>query len=733
MNKLKQFIPFIFFFLVTVILIFVYFYNLKTGELIFSGDQLLRFSYYESFANSFFLRKMDNFGVFNSWQQIVQFWDSIYYIIAFKIGLPLVQIEQISFFISLFLSFILTYTGFKKLSLLFKIRQENIILIVLTLWYCINPYTLVMWHGGIYNIGFAITYSLTPLVLYFFDLAVFSNTTIKNKIICAILMFLSSFVFWLFAVVVFVLINYYLLSVFIKKQTFKNPLKHLLILILIFIPLSSFVIFTILHEFLNNANDLNSAFIPTFGNQQGGMWYAMLMLFSWGIYTVWTPRVLFPFGDYFLSSAYKTVTLAIYIMILSGVVAFFIEQHRKEITMLKNIHFFIKDKRNNFLFLFILLLIISIFFAKGSQPPWGGVFLFFYNYVPFFSVFRSADHRFGFAIIICVAVLLLIVSNRYKRYFFFFILLIISIAQSYPMYFGSAVRGENKNVKGTYYDRIIRITPEYQQIADYINKQDKKLGYILPLPSIEYGDYILDIKGNEHHLGQDLLPKIINMPFVYPSVSTGMNTNSAKLLYKAVSDSNFLELQKFPIRYIILRNDISCSDCIFISPKTFALNRLNPVFQNQLFTVYELKDYSPVINGGKLSYQMVNPVKFEVQLANVKNNDELNLALSFNKNWNLYLNKLDGTQSFFDKSIFKNTHQLQNAYANKWLIDTNYIKQKYTTDYYSVNKDGTINVKLAIYYQSQFWYYFYGLISLSIFLSYILFLLLMSKKKKKNL
>src|SRR3989344_3346571 len=100
MKSLKKIFVFIVFLLFSLLLIYIYFRGLKSGEFIFSGDQNLRLSGFEEFSNSFFLRKMDNFGVFNSWQQIAQFWDSIYYTLVFKSNLLFIQIEKLSFFIA---------------------------------------------------------------------------------------------------------------------------------------------------------------------------------------------------------------------------------------------------------------------------------------------------------------------------------------------------------------------------------------------------------------------------------------------------------------------------------------------------------------------------------------------------------------------------------------------------------------------------------------------------------
>jgi len=755
MNKLRSLLPYIFLIFVSLLLSWVYFRGLKSGEFIFSGDQLLRFSYSEAFINSFFLRKVDYFGVFNSWQQIVQFWDTIFYLVFYKLGFSLIEVEKISFFITLVISFLVSFIGFKKLNKLFNLNASAAKIVIVTLWYCINPYAMVLWHGGIYNIGLSITYSLTPLVLYYFELAVFQNKNIRNKLICVILMFVSSFTFWLFAVDIFFLTLYWLLSIIIRKKNFIKSIKNLISLVILFMPLASIIIFTILHEFLNNAGDVNSQFYASFQSQQGGMWYQFLMLFSWGIYNVWTPRSLYPFGQYFLSTPYKTVTLLIYLIIVIGVIL----RYKGKVSSLKMLKAGVKnfsaDIKNKYLFIFLSIFIISVFFAKAAQPPFGNIFLFFYNYVPFFSVFRSADHRFGFAIVFSVSILLLYASKKYKSYLFFSVLLLLSIAQTYPMYFGNAVRGENIDIK--YYDRIASVTPDYKDLANYINTKDNSLSYILTIPSVDYGVYSLDIKGSDHLVGQDLLPKIINKPFVYLSNSSGMSKVASDKLTSLLQDRQFKDFAEFPIKYIIFRKDVTCEDCLLIKEKEL-LDIAEKVYKNDSFSLFKLKKFSPIINGMEINYKTINPVKFKVELLNIKDKENLNLMFSFNKNWKIYLDKyssMDGCEVntglvsvsvtqcigekhffngdeakyLFNKGGFNSTHELSNGYGNKWIIDPDFVIENFDSSFYKKNQDGSINLSLTIYYQPQSWYYVFAVITLVVFVLYLTFIKVLFKKK----
>jgi len=326
-------------------------------------------------------------------------------------------------------------------------------------------------------------------------------------------------------------------------------------------------------------------------------------------------------------------------------------------------------------------------------------------------------------VVFCISLLLIIASQKYKTYLFILLLLLLSIAQTYPLYFGMAVKGENIDDK--YYDRIAKIGYEYKDVADKLNKdKSNNVSYVFTTPSVAYGVYSLNYKGTDHLVGQDLLPKLINKPFIYLSSSSGIDSNVSKQLFKVITDENYDELKKFPIEYIILRKDINCLDCPILTKENLDNNYLK-ILENNLFIVYKVNEFTPLINvkGSTLKYEMVSPVMFKVNLENIKNQAKLNLMLSFNKNWHIYLDKNDKTNKLLEKNLFNRTHKYANDYANSWIIDTNYIKQNFSKNNYTINKDGTLNFKVIVYYTPQNWYYFYAFISTFLLTVYLLILL----------
>ncbi|OGH24779.1 MAG: hypothetical protein A3B47_00335 [Candidatus Levybacteria bacterium RIFCSPLOWO2_01_FULL_39_24] len=761
--KKTTFLIFLGFFALSVIFFYISFHQLKGNQFYFIGDQFLRFSYNETFINSFFIRRWGNLGVLNCWQLMIPFWDVIYYLIAYKLGASLFFVDRFYFFIVTPISLVASFIGFKKISELVIGKINLACVFVITLWYYINPYSVSLFHGGGYGFSVAFAYSFAPLIIYYFHEAIFTEFKINNAVICALLLFFASFTFWLSSPLVLTLILYTLIFTALNPKFIKRVLANGLRLLLIFLPLISVFLFTVLYEYFNHAGDNNATFMPTFGNEMGGIWYQLLMLFSWGIYNVWTPRAMYPFFSYYFSAPYIISTLAVYVIILIGLLRFcspayrlikvFIYQMGKLLTLRKNK---IKVQRISYQAKIIIsvigLFLISLFLAKGPQPPFGEVFLFLYNKVPFFSVFRTPDIRFGFIIVLMISIMLIFVSAWYKKTIFIPLIIIIMLVQSTNFFNGNVLRGEN--IKDLFYERILEIPREYTDVANYLNKQKEPFGYIFTLPSQAYGHFRLEKE--IHHFGQDILQKLVNDPSLYLDMSDGTSNKAYTAVANVIKNKDFKSIAKFPIKYIIFRKDVVCDGCSDIAMKDLE-KYFKLVFQNDLFYVYKVDSFRPIVDSSNITYRIINPTKIKVYFRNVKKIQDFSLMLSFNNDWKLYVtsyaNKLicnDGKlyshldvqecfagYKFFEnedlsylwrKQIFQDSHELEGNYANKWLIDPATIK-KGNPQMYSVNKDGSINFELIIYYQPQSWFYLTFLMSSFSLVVICIFLLLKHRRK----
>ena len=67
---------------------------------------------------------------------------------------------------------------------------------------------------------------------------------------------------------------------------------------------------------------------------------------------------------------------------------------------------FMRKKKHFIVCYAALILILSLFFAKGIQAPLGVLFEWLYTHIPFFWAFRSPDTKFGIGIVFGLAILL---------------------------------------------------------------------------------------------------------------------------------------------------------------------------------------------------------------------------------------------------------------------------------------------------------------------------------------
>ncbi|MBI2414982.1 hypothetical protein HYV31_04075 [candidate division WWE3 bacterium] len=711
------------FFFISLVLTAIFFYGLKSNEFLMIGDQYFLFNFKELAWSSFYIKKLDNLGIHNSWQFLTQFWDVIFLMTLYKLGLSFFVIEKLQFFFALFITLSISFVGFLHIGNDFSStsKASKLKILFITFWYSFNPYTVSLWHGGVYDIGAAITYSLAPLIFYFVKKNLFAPVSVEKLGKLALMLFVSSYVFWLFAPLVFLLVLYLLLSFFLEKKPdlkksteFVLILSNSVVLAFMYIPMLSFIIFNLAFQYFDQEGLLSLFSVPTYGNQQGGMWYQFLMLFSWGIYTEWTPRTIYSFHKYYLSIYYKLSTLAVYFIILYGVVKKLIKQVSSFSTSI----------------VFLLLLFVLIFFSKAAQPPLGEIFTYLYTTVPLFGIFRTADIRFGFAIVLTVALFLTYISENLSKRVISLVFVVIMLGQSWFFFTGRAIKGEE--IPGKYFDRIINITKPYEELISFLNTDALESGYVFPIPGMDYGYFILDSKEEEHYIGQGLLPKLVTRPFLSTVESGGMLTRTLEYLNKITLDKTYVNLKKFPIKYILVRKDLGCSHN---ACKDYNLEDLDKiyklVFKNELFYLYQIPNHLPVLSAKNLTFKMLSPIKYELYLTNLVTTTQLNFAQSFSKHWKLYVNpiknidcssdlvpysgvlecvgdvralNLSDITYLFSKPVFTSTHVESVSFANTWGINPDYITANLSENFYSINTDGSVNIRLTLFFfpQAQF-------------------------------
>lgn len=722
----------IFSLLFPLVLLSIYFKNVLGNDFLFLHDEFLLLNKQESF-NTFFTQNPFSLGTANTTVMLVTFFDRIYYFIAYFLGYKLSLVQRLLYFIKLFLLIIIPYIGFKKLSDIFSKKISEISIFAISLWYSFNTFTLIYLHGNAFSLTILISYILAPLAFYYYHKSIFESLEKTYKFKAVVLLFLISFGLYFYASFIMLLIFYTVIYTFIFKSNKFKVFKNLVLLSLLYLPFLSIQIIIPYEMFFSSAKSLNITGGETYSNLRGGFLYPLLMWFSWGIYTNWQPRNVFTFSSYFRTLPSLIAPFIIYALLLPGL---------------------LKKKKDLLFLLFFSLFLIFLFLIKGARNPFGYIYSFLLAYIAPFRVFRSPESKFGFTLTFLLSLLLMRVATSYKNKLFPILLGMVVLIQGYLIFNGTAIIGENTSNSS---DRIVKIPVEYFEFSDYINKNTLPYGYIMPIPSVEFGHYRLE--PHKRYIGQDILPKLTNLPFLYLSENTGISSDTYQGLSASLASEQVNKLSKFPIKYIVIRNDSNrTNNDNKIATKIAA--EPESVYKNKLFTVYKTSDPSPLIQSKNATFKMINPIKYQISIKNLKNGQKLFFNQSFNPNWVLFsitnkdqlicdryfIHKVSGVKEcksenkfieieelsyLFKKSVFSSSHKSANGYENSWTISLPVIKKEIGKKYYTENQDGSININLVLYYKEQSIFYTGTIISI-FYLFFVLIYISISEFRKKT-
>jgi hypothetical protein len=199
----------------------------------------------------------------------------------------------------------------------------------------------------------------------------------------------------------------------------------------------------------------------------------------------------------------------------------------------------VKDSRaRNFLNLSILgVLLIVIFFVKGNAGPLGFIYVFLFEHLPFFNIFKTPVEKFGIFSVFILSILLLFVilgiknHRHYKPALCLFMLYLIFCCA--PLVTGN-IAPEHRMSSGEYVSRKYRDKNEYKQVRRTINS-DVFQYRVLSLPGC--GNYQVALYNNEngYYTGLDPILMNINKPFIAAH-------DNIHLLYNYISSVNFQKL-----------------------------------------------------------------------------------------------------------------------------------------------------------------------------------------------
>lgn len=620
---------------------------------------------------------------------------------------------------------------------IFKVR-DLIGVSVVSFFYFFNTFNLLNINSGIFFSFAYFFYGLIPFYLFYLLKLLKNEISNKEIILFSIISFFVVLNMPYVIPILFLSLIILLSSVNFKANNMRNIVKKIFLILVIVFPLLfpviiPFVLQSVSGSFIKsnlvNATNalISDGFLTFFRNQ-----------FSWILYTVWEPRSIYSFYEYINSGLYIITSFSVYIFIIIK---------------------FIKDKniRRN-ITIFILILLVSIFFAKGSNYPFGEFYSYLVNHFAIFGSVRSPDNKFSVMIPITLSVIFLFILKKdektTKNYCInIFYILLISIIFSIPFFTKEAVSSKDNFPKsGSYF---FSKPVEYDQFIKLIDK-DKDTYSIISFPNYD-GGFITVNHENKLFIGRDILASFIQKPFLYFEKSKDGQLNN---FYKT-GDVSYLK--NLNAKYILVRKDLfqeekESNEIIATIEKN---DNIKKIIDNKYLNLYILGSdiYNNKIildNSSDYNFTDINVVKYKINIANIKNKTNLYFFDGFNSNYKIYLNKVSDAsfvsgankeyyskKVFFEgeelsylykKPIFDDTHKLVYDYANQWTLDPDYIKANFDKSYYKENPDSSIDVELTLYFKPQSYFYLGLIISGTTLLScmgYLIFIRMQKRKRKK--
>jgi len=397
--------------------------------------------------------------------------------------------------------------------------------------------------------------------------------------------------------------------------------------------------------------------------------------------------------------------------------------------------------------------LLYIFFFSGPNPPLGYLYE---KWVENFSELAFLRTTSGTPLFLSLLFALLLtelyyLGNRHIRLFLSLILFLIILINGYPLLTGEiyknvSVLGESKTDINS---RGIIIPEEYFEAQKLLSnyQDDKKILFITP----QYG-YIVEDWGYFGVSIYDFIytkgivdcqrilhPMFSNIGYIFEDKKSEYRKLCPYILKGAlIVDNEILRIQKldddYSLSHIYIPNEVlSIDDFNSLENNKF----LKPVFvrHQELKTSFNKLD----VNRAELKYKKIDQSQFEINLFKVNSSLPLVLNENFNHGWKLALipNDFKEGSEFLGslvwpkigKSAHFSANMSANSSSNLWMLNINDICGGDSEGYYCYkNSDGTVNLRIRMYFQPDIIYK--CSIALSVFLFFIVFIFYIFKKPK---
>lgn len=500
MKFLSKYFSQIFLTLFCLILIAIWF---KDGKLLATGEQGLMLINPDRFLElyKYSWNEIGTGGVSPGWNAMAPLLSIEAYIIS--IGIPVWLFQASLFFLLMLIGSLGTYYLSNEL---FKSVVEDKLKakfgLIAALFYILNPISFLgIWYRGVADYSFIFFYALTPLFFYLFV----SGINKSKKLFIIIVPFIT--LFFSFA--------------------FSSPAPPFLLWLLPFL-------YSLYLVWSNNLR-------VRFRQKMFPLIYFFLMFIFWTLINIWWifPYIEFSKTTYFsedgLVHAKNTLkansgdfTLDNVVRLTHGGILYRNEDfgsiYKTPLFLLLSwlipivtIYGLLKLKRGQIKVFFVLTLILLLFLAKGTSPPFGGLFLWLFSHISVLQIFRNPLEKFGILLPIVYAPLfsfgLLYLLSKFQNLKIRKILLILAIIAlaiiNWPFFTGAIVSFGKRDIR-------VEVPPSFSE-ANKIISTGSHIILSIPVMGGSSGFY----KWQYGYKGDDASEYLFN----YPVVGTFFDAN----------------------------------------------------------------------------------------------------------------------------------------------------------------------------------------------------------------
>lgn len=412
-----------------------------------------------------------------------------------------------------------------------------------------------------------------------------------------------------------------------------------------------------------------------------------------------------------------------------------------------------KDRQLVFLF-FLFTFIAALYFFTVNIGVLKYIFLFF-GFIPGFSVFRNFIDKFSLGYIFIYASMLslcLLVIKKYSKFYFLLIFMTIAVVLINFVPIKQVINRPVWTTKNIY--QTLYFPDEYLEFAEKVKSTIPTTVGVIAFPqNIASYAIITEDNAKNAYVGTSPFKFLTGVNDLSGTASFPSSISSN--IVDSITDRNYqyllISLSQINVGYLMVTSNVPPEvKNSYLFKKEYLRFQdeqlIRSITSRELiksklgnYKIYKIKNSTSLINStGNVYFKKINPVKYKIVIKNLNSSEKFYFHETYHPGWKLFSNernyKNTVLSNFLDvhyllrKPIFDDSHHPLGAYGNEWVIKKETIVKNIDSSRYVLNKDGSIDVILTLYFLPQV--YFYIGTVLSLVMLFLGFLGLYKKNKK---